>query len=115
MDVTEIRGRELVALAMYRLGAKGPTDLADKIGMGERRAPEKISRWLGGENEPSYPATLLLLKGAKLLRENGSDRRLADDLQEALESERLRVQRVSAQLEGELAPARPQRVRREGS
>lgn len=59
-----MRAPELVRLAMERTGAAGPTELADRIGMTERRAPEKISRWLAGTHEPSYEATLLLLDAA---------------------------------------------------
>lgn len=106
MRVSELRGKELVALAMYRLGASGPTELADRLGLTERRAPEKIGRWLAGTNEPSFPVTLLLLEHARLLRENGEVQDLLPDLQAAIEAEARRLARAGAKIEDELVPSR---------
>jgi hypothetical protein len=45
---------ELVQLAMDRLGAEGPTELADALKLPGRHAPQRIARWLKGPNEPDY-------------------------------------------------------------
>jgi hypothetical protein len=43
------------------LGAKSNSDLARKLGLGHE-APQQIGRWLRGENEPNYSATMVMLE-----------------------------------------------------
>jgi hypothetical protein len=53
--------QELVRLAMYRLDAKGNSDLARMLGLGVH-GDQRVRRWLDGENEPEYKATMKLLE-----------------------------------------------------
>ena len=51
---------ELVAAAMEKQKIAGPTALARLMGAGPWSA-QKVTRWIGGENEPNYEATVTLL------------------------------------------------------
>jgi hypothetical protein len=62
---------ELVAAAMKALDVDNPTDLAKAMGLGPW-SPQKVKRWLRGENEPSYEATIALLEQAGWLRKSGA-------------------------------------------
>lgn len=59
---------ELVQLAMVKLDCETPAQLARKIGLTEYGSPKRVSRWLSGENEPDYKATIALLDALGLLR-----------------------------------------------
>lgn len=62
---------ELVAAAMKARAVDNPTDLAKAMGLGPW-SPQKIKRWLRGENEPSYEATIALLEVAGWLNTAGA-------------------------------------------
>jgi len=52
---------EFVEQVRLALGARNANDLTDKLGLGAARA-QTVRRWLKGENEPDYGATMLMLK-----------------------------------------------------
>lgn len=60
---------QLVRLVMERMKVETAGQVAAGLGLRGYGAPKKVSRWLSGENEPDYEATLLLLRAAGLLRE----------------------------------------------
>jgi len=58
-----IAAQNLVRLAMTKLelGEKDAAKLATRLGFTAYSSPQRVRRWLSGENEPDYEATLQLL------------------------------------------------------
>ncbi len=54
---------------MERLDCETPADLARKLGLTAYESPKRVKRWLDGENEPDYKATMAILEALGLLRD----------------------------------------------
>lgn len=67
-DDMPLEAPELVRLAMTATGSTTPTELARALRMSNYTAPRNIKRWLDGESQPEFDATLVLLGAAGLLR-----------------------------------------------
>lgn len=61
MDEEIIAADELVRLAMKKLGCETPGELARKLDLRPYDSPKRVRRWLDGENEPDYEATMTIL------------------------------------------------------
>ena len=64
-----IAADELVKLAMNRRGLEKPSDLARALGLSAYASPRRVVRWIEGENEPDYKATMALLELVGALNE----------------------------------------------
>lgn len=60
---------------MKAVGASKPADLARALGLDSYGSPRRVKRWLDGETEPDYEATLRLLDAVGLLKRDGRPRR----------------------------------------
>jgi len=56
-----IEADDLVRLAMDRLECETPGELARELGLEPYDSPKRVRRWLDGENEPDYKATMTIL------------------------------------------------------
>jgi len=61
VDEGIIAADELVRLAMKKLDCETPGELARKLGLSPYDSPKRVRRWLDGENEPDYEATMTIL------------------------------------------------------
>lgn len=60
---------EFVRRVMQALNCEGPTDLVRILDLGPHGYP-RVHRWLSGQNEPDYEATMLMLEKAGWLSLN---------------------------------------------
>jgi transcriptional regulator with XRE-family HTH domain len=70
--MTNLLAPELVRLAMEATGSRTLSDLARALGLTSYAAPRNIRRWIEGETNPDYDATLRLLEAAGLLKRGGT-------------------------------------------
>jgi hypothetical protein len=91
-----VSAQELVELAMVRTGAVGYTDLARKLGLGVH-GDQRVRRWLEGENEPDYVATMALLGVIGALNEDALKPRPKEHVRRA-EGLRQQARRARRQL-----------------
>lgn len=63
-----IAAADLVRLAMERLECDTPGELARKLDLKPYDSPKRVRRWLDGENEPDYEATMTILERMGALR-----------------------------------------------
>jgi len=84
-----------VRAVMRQLGCDGPTDLANRLSLGVN-SPRRIKRWLDGENEPDYEATMLMLEAAGWLN-------MAADAQEAAASSPDHLEQIAGAVKAILA------------
>jgi hypothetical protein len=115
---------ELVRAAMTATGSSSPTELARAIGLQGYSSPRNIKRWLDGENDPDFHATLQLLEAAGMLAAPGEvesssrpgraldDERLADALEQLADLQERQAAVLDALLAREDEPARPQPARK---
>lgn len=66
-----IAASDLVRLAMDRLDCETPGELARKLDLTPYDSPKRVRRWLDGENEPDYEATMTILDRIGALALNG--------------------------------------------
>lgn len=113
----------MTSIELVRMAAKcrgidpnsksAPAALARELGYAAYNAPQKVKRWLKGENEPDYSATLELLELAGLLRTEsgpvfvpvpgiGRPRELEDEVEQ--------LHQARGQIEAEVAALRTLRA-----
>ena len=76
MNKEVIPAADLVRLAMERLGCATPGELARELGLEPYDSPKRVRRWLDGENEPDYKATMTILERIGALKLHQSSVRL---------------------------------------
>ena len=57
-----IEADDLVRLAMERLDCETTRQFARELGLEGYDSPKRVQRWLDGENEPDYKATMTILE-----------------------------------------------------
>lgn len=95
-----IEADELVKLAMERIGSERPSDLARALRLEGYTSPRRVKRWLLGENEPDYSATLGLLGLVGALNEEAL-RPVPDEIRQRAEELQERSRRARAGLRKE--------------
>lgn len=105
----QVRAPDLVRFVMQKTGLEKPSEIAKMLGLTSYSSPQRVTRWIAGENEPDFDATLALLAAAGWLNEEA--------LRAGLQAQRAEDAKASAQEAEEsarrAASRRPARRNRE--